>query len=222
MALLAAGDLSDMVETVILLLVIGASVLGSIAKPLIKKFGGETPEDAMKRRTEQSQRPRPQPARPAHPAARPAQPRPPIATAEPARPVAQTPSIEPAIPPRVRPTTRPTPTRPIARARPAHARRPASEDVPYAEVSLEPDLSERHLRELQTRVEKRHIDAAKPSEEVVHPKTEDAHAYAIDHSAHEEELLAIRHPTRAFLRQAIVMNEILGPPIALRPPDDRA
>jgi hypothetical protein len=94
--------------------------------------------------------------------------------------------------------------------------------VPYAEVSLEPDLSERHLRHLHSVVEKRHVEPAKPSEEVVHPKTEDTHAYAIDDSALAEELLAIRHPTRAALRQAIVMNEILGPPIALRPRDERA
>ena len=32
---------------------------------------------------------------------------------------------------------------------------------------------------------------------------------------------AVLHPTRQLLRQSIVMSEILGPPLALRPPDDR-
>jgi hypothetical protein len=94
--------------------------------------------------------------------------------------------------------------------------------VPYAEVSLEPDLSERHLRHMHSVVEKRHVEPAKPSEDVIHPRTEDTHAYAIDHSADSEELLAIRNPTRAALRQAIVMNEILGPPISLRPREEQA
>ena len=36
-----------------------------------------------------------------------------------------------------------------------------------------------------------------------------------------DEFHAIRHPTRRTLRQAILMSEILGPPLALREPDER-
>lgn len=36
-----------------------------------------------------------------------------------------------------------------------------------------------------------------------------------------DEFDAVRHPTRRSLRQAILMKEILGLPLALRPPDDR-
>jgi hypothetical protein len=40
--------------------------------------------------------------------------------------------------------------------------------------------------------------------------------------AEKDELLAsVQHPTRQSLRQAIVMNEILGPPVGLRPFEDK-
>ncbi len=35
-----------------------------------------------------------------------------------------------------------------------------------------------------------------------------------------DEIDPIRHPTRASLRQAILLNEILSPPLALRPPEE--
>ena len=37
--LLAAGEISDWIEGVVWLLIIGGSVLAGVAKPLIKKFG---------------------------------------------------------------------------------------------------------------------------------------------------------------------------------------
>ncbi len=201
--LLAAGEISDWIEGVILLLVVGGSVLASIAKPLIKKFGGEVPDEAEKRRGEAS---RPQPARPM-----PARPRPQPATelseakARPAQPV----------PPFVATSVPPTPRRPVARPSPSRSVRVK----PRAAAQHERDLSEHHLAKFHSELEERHLKAATPSEGVMHPGTEAAHVEASVVSHVDEEMDAIRHPTRTALRRAIVMNEILGPPISLRPPD---
>ena len=210
--LLAAGEISDWIEGVVWLLIIGGSVLAGIAKPLIKKFGGEVPDEAEKRREEAS---RPQPARPAHPPARsmPARPRLQPATelseaeARPAQPV----------PPFVATSVPPTPRRPVARPSPSRSVRAK----PRAAAQHERDLSEHHLAKFHSGLEERHLKAAAPSEGVIHPGTEAAHVDASVVSRVDEEMDAIRHPTRTALRRAIVMNEILGPPISLRPPNDR-
>ena len=206
--LLAAGEITDWIEGVVWLLIIGGSVLAGIAKPLIKKFGGEVPDEAEKRREEA---PRPQPVRPAHPPARPmpARPRPqpatevPVSEARPAQP----------FPPFVAKSAPPTPRRPVARPSPSRSVRAKPK------VVVERDLSERHLAKLESEITERHIRIAAPSEGVTHPGTEAAYVDASLVSRVDEGLDAIRHPTRTALRRAIVMNEILGPPISLRPPD---
>jgi hypothetical protein len=209
-ALLAAEGL-DWIEGVVVLVIIALSALGSIAKPLIKKFGGKDPDELRKRQMEQPVERR-APARPAHPPARPtpARPRlqpaiePPVAQARPARPV----------PPSVARPAPPTPRRPVPRPTPSQSVRPRPKPV----ANSERDLSERHLAKLESTVTERHLKTTPPSEDVVHPATEAAHAYEHAVSGIDEEMEAIRRPTRAALRRAIVMNEILGPPVGLRRP----
>ena len=208
-ALLAAEGLGDWIEGIVILVIIGLSALGSIAKPLIKKFGGKDPDELRKRQMEQRVEQR-APARPAHPPARPmpARPRlqpaiePPVAQARPAR------SVPPSVP------APPTPRRPSPRPTPSQSTRPRPKPV----ANSERDLSERHLAKLESTITERHLRTTLPSEDVAHPATEALHAYEHAVSGVDEEMEAIRHPTRAALRRAIVMNEILGPPVGLRPP----
>jgi hypothetical protein len=86
----------------------------------------------------------------------------------------------------------------------------------------EHDLSERHLAKLESTITERHLRTTLPSEDVVHPATEAGHVDEGPVSGIGEEMDAIRHPTRAALRRAIVMNEILGTPVGLRPPGDQS
>ncbi len=225
MALLAAGELSDWMEFAIIAVLIGMSVFGAVAKWLIKQFGGkvpgQTPEEAQTPRTQQ-----PRPA--ARPSVQPpARPRP-----APARPVVQAPRIEPGTstaqprPPTIRP--RPVPIqlqRPqsIQPVRPEPTPQPAREPAPVSgHPSTLGTIRQRHLDTYDSPIDERHLDVAMPSEGVVHPSTEAGYAEV---SAEHGTLIGLGLSTRPSviaLRRAIVMSEILGPPLALRSDEQRS
>jgi len=180
------------------------------------------------------------PARPAHPPARPTHPpaRPvatrseaqPVARPLPTRPIAQLSQGESAAPAIPRPQRRSPPQRPVARPAPETARqtparptrqvrvkqpRPARSPAPRPELTLQESM--REFDERGSSLVDHHLTTALPSEGVAHPSTELAHP---DEQIAEDRTLdldAIRTPTPRALRQAIIMNEILGPPLALRP-----
>ncbi len=134
-------------------------------------------------------------ARPPRQPARPAQPRPtpPLARPTPPQPTGQ--SMRPPIEQPLAPTPRPLRAQnPSQRAKP----KPAAKAKPQ-QPAPETPLSERHLQ---------------VSDDIAHPAIE-AYETEVDDSTDP-----ITRPTRESLRYAIIMNEILSPPIALRSDDE--
>jgi hypothetical protein len=214
--LLAAGGLEGWIETIILLLVIGGSALASIAKPLIKKFGGQDPEESAQQRRERqagrSPAARPRPAQPAAPVARPMPPRPVVPKAR-AAPTVATPA-----------PVQPIPREPAEKRPPYPVRRPSvplARPRPVEKPQRVRLVADHDLGRLEAKVAQRHLESAAPSRRVVHPKTEADHAATRPSLEFDRLLASIRHPTRTALRQAIVMSEILSPPVGLRPLDER-
>lgn len=225
--LLAAG--TDWMQTVVALVFVGIVVLSSVAQTIIAKMRGQQ-EDTS---NENQSGPRvPQPRAPQFPTARP-MPRPgrPTETAYPRVPT-----------PQARP--RPAPPRPVAtqppfarpqpqRApQPPHAPQPPRAPQPPAprpvEVRFEPPpppkpTPKRRTKQPATRTPAVAKAADEPlarhhlelSTDVAHPHTE------LDALVLGESDDPIRHPTRDDLRYAILMNEVLGPPVSLRPLDER-
>lgn len=225
-ALLGAGEFGDLVDLIIILVIIGASVLGPIAKGLIKHFGGKDPAEALKRRAERSSVPRLQPARPTY---RPAKSMPERPDVRP--PVAQVPLATPVAPGRLggrRPLpvgrSFPVPAAPGPMASPASSS--AGRIAPAATVVARPErdrsgpaVPERDLEESELSVEDADLIVEIPSEGAVRQRAATAEVRRVRPKTGGEAIV-VRRPTRAALRTAIVMNEILGPPIALRPRDD--
>ena len=77
----------------------------------------------------------------------------------------------------------------------------------------------REFAERESSITDHHLTTAAPSEGVIHPSTETVHSVEPIQEDDVLDLDAIRTPTPAALRQAIVMNEILSPPLALRQGD---
>ncbi|UCE61060.1 MAG: hypothetical protein JSU63_04780 [Phycisphaerales bacterium] len=238
------GGLDDWIQFIVIALFIAGSVLGPIAKKLISattpekkkeppKDGGEwiaVDEGLPKARPTV---PRPT-ARPMAPIPRPAvQPNRPLA-----RPVTGDAEIKPVTPPQ--PLAPTVPTMPEAKPKPTppqRPRRPIRPPVvrPPATASVKPARKPRKPRK-----------SAKPKQfesSVADQKLESVLGKAEDRAFAERakelgdlhikddsdragkavggEFASIRNPSHHALRKAIVMSEILGPPLALRKPDDQ-
>ena len=235
----APKGLEGWINTIVILLIIGGSILGPVAKWLIAKTRRDAEEEPGKigsgGQEAGPRAPRPR-VPPAHPVARPMQvggrqretPEPPLATPspsrrtarpavsqEPARPVTPPP---PKAPPRrpVEQPPRPRPAPPPAKRTPAPAvtseRRVSPESKPRRpqrkEPSLHVTLGEDEDRKFAKR--ERELGTLRVQSE---PETSAVQTPG--------EFDVVRNPTRRSLRQAILMREILGPPLSLRPPDDR-
>jgi hypothetical protein len=155
----------------------------------------------------------------------------PTQTAPPTRPVTHPGRAAPPIverrpvPPPVAPRPQQPPPSPPLRRRPP---RELHVDLPSEQVETEL-ISERRLvglpSEQPSRERKRRPRREREAEfETVQPllAQRPARREAPELSAEHEELLAfIQHPTRQSLRQAILMNEILGSPVGLRSFEDK-
>jgi len=226
------GGFSDWIEILIILLVVGGSTIASVGKWFISKLNPEAAENKRKAAMEKSGRPMrrglPPPARPV------ARPLPPREERHegPQRPVA------PPLPPlrEIIAEEMPPPT-PVTRyddapARPRVPQRPKRAPAP---APMRPRSSTKAQRRVvpppearQERVEKRHlkssfeVDEDRKFVERAAKLGKLTHAPATADSAPASgEFDDIRRPSRKDLRKAIIMNEILGPPVSLRPPEQR-
>lgn len=221
--LLAAGGSRDWIQGVVLLLVIGLPVLNKIVKAIAAKLSGTEDETTSPTSPQQGERSRPPVARargskpqPAH------QPPPPVARPQPPQPAvspprrsapqdAPPPAFAPLIEmirerieerPRARQQQRPAP-KPVEKPQrqPVRSARPSSTKKRKQHESI----AERERRRSRDREERMgHV-----REGLVTPVVE----RPIDHSDHWHTWM-----TRQSLRRAIVLSEILAPPLALRPP----
>lgn len=242
MGVLGQGDSGNWIELIIYLVVIGGSMLGGMSQWLIRKFSRESPEDShgagQGDRTGRPPAPsarRPESARPvARPMPRPSD----RAQSEPPRPVAKP------LPPRPvqRPISTPAETRPARTHRPAQPvarepapRRPTPPAVPRKPPPPKPApprpksvqqraakpakrRAKRKRQELINVVSEAEVERALADRDFEHALP-DAGPYGRTQSTSWLGDFAA-HPTRKALRQAIVMSEVLGRPLALRPPSD--
>jgi hypothetical protein len=235
-----SGDF-NWIEIIVVLVLVGGSALGSIGKWLIEKTspktdrkpddGGRTAaagtgagqaEPSVPRRRAPSARPvarpmpgtEPQETPVPRPQARPLPPSPtarPYVSQEPPKPaVVPLPERKPrpVKPPPVRPVMKPAPAPPPKRRTPRVPSRPKKRKLGRLEPGLHPTLGEEEDRKFELR---EHRLGKLQAQAEVEPEPEEV----------VEGYDPIRSPTRRSLRHAILMREILGPPVALRPPDDR-
>jgi hypothetical protein len=246
---LAQSEFSDLLDIVLYVAIVALSALGWLAKKLIEYFGGpkaerkETRPDVMEAEEIEEPadvypagtgpRPMPPPARPAtgrrgpRPVARPY----PTPTAPPTRPVprpghAAPPTVErrPAPPPVTPRPQQPPPSPPFERRPP----RELHLDLPSERVETKRRSTRRRAglpSKRAPRERKRRPKLKRGVEiEILEPSLAQRFAprKTRDVQGEQDELLAfVQHPTRQSLRQAIVMNEILGPPVGLRPFEDK-
>lgn len=219
--MLAIQNIGDWIEGIIVLVIIAGSALGGIGKAIITKLNRSREEAERERQG----LPRPQRVtdRPAPPVARPMPPRhqPPMATQRPAarplppqRPIAEIPrSLQPVVQSILDvvldgavdlETAFPKPP-PQPRREPPPAPRPSKTKVSKSAAvrrSIE-DREEQKTKLVEKRIGhvKPHVASATP------PSSTDANSELFE------------RPTRTDLRRAIILNEILSPPLALRRPD---
>ena len=135
------------------------------------------------------------------------QPRPAIRTIEPR---AQQPPVQPPAPP-VRPAA---PVRPSSRPPSVVQREPTSRKRTATKRTRDVSVNRRTAARKKG-VKERHVKSRPADKHLVtalDERPQDDEAQTID------EFDAVRHPSIADLRRAIVMNEVLGPPLALRNP----
>ena len=209
--------MDDWIQIIILALVAGSAIFGKVTKTLIRKFSPKKDPD-----TPVLGRPVPLPRRPPPPARPVARPMPspegsgPVAPPARPRPVSKFPRVE-SLPEMLRevfaqlgdvgetPQSKPAPP-PTARSRPAHA-------APGVERTGRQPVAARK----RTRSKAGTTQAVK-----ARPRSVSVEKGGIRRTQIKDSPLGtVRHPTRASLRRAIIMNEILSPPLALRRPDDR-
>ena len=208
--LLAQLDFDNWIEIVVVLLLVGGSAFAAVAKKLTEVFTPKEPGQSKPTIADSAGKPHPSAplrrASPAHPVARPM---PPVARPYPPSPVEQCPvPVEPASP--VAPESGdaslwraaewqanpPQPQPPLAAQVGAPQRRPPHPVPDRATPERGP--SPPTLRR------------PKKSEAAVAPAEPLEHGHTIGRQTHR----ALRH--------AIVMREILGPPLALRPPAEQS
>jgi len=208
------GSVDDWIQYIVVIVVVGLSVLGQVSKALIKKF---SPEEREQRRQDEVT-----PTMSAPPPLRDAAPRSPVAPPA-RRRTSRTPAA--ARPRPMRPITPRPQAPPIARPRPAAPRQlstspppPAAQPRPVLQEA-DPLLQRRHLAQIASVIEKEgeiveeavrehigHVESDLP--EIVEATVVESHG-------------PFARPSRAMLRRAIVFNEVLAPPLALRPASDR-
>jgi hypothetical protein len=241
--LLAESELSDWLQALLVILLVAGSAFAAVAKKLIEFFGGAKADDSPSvgdKPTARSAGPEPQRpvARPMTPQRRTASPRtPPVAAPFPSQATSETPRpVQPPRPPAA-PGPRPAPLVPpsLVRERPP-ARPTIHEGLPSEKPSVvghggevPPHLPSEDLRDAHI-TERGHEDL--PSEVRAGKREARGKGPAPSRRLSRAPLIAevvaepaadqglrdlVRHPTRAELRRAIIMNEILGPPVAVRP-----
>jgi hypothetical protein len=237
MDILAAGpaQLDDWIQIIVILFVVVGSIFGALSKKLIERF---TPKDAQRDDNQRSQATggTEPPAQPAAPVARPLQPMSRLG------PATQHPAARPSSPPPV--TEHAMPTAPFPppprRARP---RAPAAKRLPHpGHVVSEPAKAEQRLGHLTPVVEltgDREEVAAEQRlghlETTIEDRDDRIEAVIEEHLGHGDTTRPTPYAQRSarrrvpvfgratpqVLRQAVLMREILGPPIALRRDDER-
>ena len=219
---LADSDLGALVKLGIVALFLLSSIVGPIIARLRARSGEQSEGELLNGGAQSPPRPAER-ARPAIPVAKPMPPHPPVAStvpqplgpthpqagttapmAKPApgqavpaamhpRPGVHPPGVPPGRPPVEveRRVPTPGPGRP-ARPAPRRKSRPSKPRKVPASESLEELMRSRDVI----------LESAISGEQI------------------HDDFEAIRHPTREALRRAIVLNEVLGPPLSLRGPDD--
>ncbi len=219
--ILAQTDAGNWIEIVIILLVVGGSIFGAVSKKLIAAFSPKESEESGNEKGKVMRAP-PHPAppqrrgQPVHPVARPLQPtpspqaEPPIVRSHPPR---TAPRPKPAAaPPRPRRPQKPAPAR--AEARLGHLEVTVMEEEARFEAARERRMA--HLKSRVLEGEERFEEAVEKRLSHLEPAPDEATAAA---------QACVRIPvigrlSRQTLRHAVVLREILSPPLALRPPDD--
>lgn len=211
--ILAQGSkLEGWIQGIVVLLVIGGSLLKPITKALIEHFG---PKDSASptgqtRSTGDSAVPRP-PVRP------PVAPTPPVARAPQARPV--TLPHQPA-PSRPRPPASPKPQPATQRPRPSQPTTKPKKAVSRTEDRLghlKPTVKE-HLGHVDSVIELRDDQIEQVVEEHLgHLEPSTAPTGSKKRAARGPE--SWLRPTAGTLRRAVVLSEVLQPPLALRKPE---
>ncbi len=218
-AILAENGLDGWVQIIVLVLVFGGSAAAAIGKKLIEVFSPKEDPSPVK-----TAKPGSQPmgrAKPASPSAGgPPVLRPSVAQQSAPPPVVLTPVARPARPdPQC---SRRVPTRSVQPSRSAPSSQPvealAKRRAPGTLRRLEPTVDD-DLDRLGSRIAQRALKVdAKVDKHIGHLKPQVAEA----RESRPSESLggSMSRLSRAEMRRAIVLREILGPPIALRSPDD--
>ena len=217
---LAQRDTGSWIETVVILLVIAGSVLGPLAKKLIDAF---TPKQTDSQRPGADGPEKVAPARPARPVTPPATPRAqtmaPAAQSASGPPVARQARVAEPLGP-VAPPRRSPPPAPTGRPAPIH-RPPAPSTIRTVEdQGGRIKLGLNHLAPAD-------LGHLQPEEDLGHlAPEEDLGNLVPQHrpkaSAHKRprRLTRAATSTQDALRHAIIMSEVLGPPLALRTPNN--
>ena len=231
--MLAQPEIDNWLQIIIAILVVGGSVIGAVSKKLIQAFSPKEPD-----KPGQIQPGVPGDSRRLAPVRRPGQPTPPVA-----RPMVPTsprpPSVEPPVarsyqPPPIVTYTVPEelPRRAAPRPRSVPRPKPATPVPARAEQRLghlEPAVLEEEARfEAATEERMAHLESAVPEEELhFEEDIEERLGYVESTSPAptaarrgRARVPVISRPSRQTLRRAVVLREILSPPLALRPPGD--
>jgi len=235
---------TDWIETIVVVAIVAMSALGSVAKFFIRKFSPQNERDGTPRRvpgrpmTQRGppglQRPvaRPLPPRSGRPVVpghtdreRPAPTRrEPIPLPEPLRDILAE-VVPELVPPRQPP---PASSGPPKRATVEH-RASDKEEASRRRVVVSSPARKTQTTRSQGKASAKHARpaSAKPranttEQRIGHLESNlDSMAYtSTGDPAPIDHLSAIKHPSRHALRTAIIMNEILGPPVSLRDPQD--
>lgn len=210
-SIMAVGDGGGELFYVIAILILGA--ITAIVEKVKQKMAGD---DAPKREPPATRRAKPgpqppRPARPQPPAARPADRRtPPVRPAAPAAPARPPTPARRAAPPRPPTTRAPAPPAPTPQIEETHRRlvaeAPTLQDVGEHEIG---HVAQHHM---ETKVEK----GRKPGKLT---RKADRRPAAAPQAHTRSSVGSFRNLTLPEVRRAIVLSEILSPPLALRDPD---
>ena len=212
----------DWIQIIILALVAGSAVFGKVTKTLIRKFSPKKDPDAPV-----LGRPEPLPRRPpppARPVARP-MPQAPTATPQAAGPVAPPAQPRPASRfPRVE--SLPQMLRGVFKQLGDAGETPPSRSAPLPaapppQARAAPGIERAGRKPVAARKRARSKPGASPVAGVRPLVASVAEGDVQETQIKDSPLDTVRHPTRASLRRAIIMNEILSPPLALRRDDER-
>lgn len=214
--------MDDWIQIIILALVAGSAIFGKVTKTLIRKFSPKKdPETPVLGRPEPALRRPPPPARPV------------------ARPMPQAPTATPQGSGPVAPPARPRPVSKFPRveslpqmlrgvfaqlgeAGEATQSRPAPPPVaPPPHARAAPGVERTGRQPVAARQRTRSKAGTAPADKA-RPRVASVEKSGIRKTQIKDSPLGtVRHPTRASLRRAIIMNEILSPPLALRRDDER-